>query len=471
MFDRHTRIHLLALAAFSMALFLPMIGRGFIHDDFAHMNSAAFDSISYVLKHASWPAFYTPITSLSYKLEWMLWGGKSAFPFAAVNLLIHIANTALLYLLAFSLWRSHTAAFFAGFGFALLFPANAWAVMWISARGHLLVTFFFLAALLATAWLTQTQRFRRLAIIAVILCAALSMFSKENGLAVLAGVCILILYAGFSERRWIGLYAALSLLGAMFVLLAVYFWLRAGSGAAPATAGDRGYSYVLSLGVLLENFLRYAWRTYGLLLLLALAVSAYIGGKRPCLKPLKWEYWFLSLSLFVVMLAPVVLLKVRSGVYTYLPGVAAALLFGAAAHQILSSPIQSSPRHLRMRWAPLVLTTGVFAAFTIGQNIKWMRMAEVNSIVLEQIAKQQPTLESSALIVLTYAEVDSAHWFPAGFAYWGFPFAVRHLYGDRTVNGLIVREGKPYAKDGAGMEVRFTYSVVDGTPRIVKTGN
>ena len=88
--------HLLLLVVFQLALYLPLIGRGLVFDDFQHVYSTAHEPISHGLTRVQGGPFYDPVAWLAFKLDWMLWRGRS-FPMAAENLLVHIANTLLLY--------------------------------------------------------------------------------------------------------------------------------------------------------------------------------------------------------------------------------------------------------------------------------------------------------------------------------------------------------------------------------------
>ena len=128
-----------------------MAGRGFVQDDFAHLHSAAFTPLREGLTTAQAGPFFTPLVWLTFRLDWALWGMRS-FPLGVEGITLHFLNTVLIYCLALRLWSSGTAAWWAAFGFALLFPANNWAVMYIATRAHALATFFYLAALIAATY-------------------------------------------------------------------------------------------------------------------------------------------------------------------------------------------------------------------------------------------------------------------------------------------------------------------------------
>ena len=90
--------------------------------------------------------FWTPITSLSYMLDYQLYG-LNPKGYLLTNLFFHIANALLLFLVLFrmtgGIWQSgFVAAMFA------LHPLNVESVAWVSERNNVLSTFF----LLLTIW-------------------------------------------------------------------------------------------------------------------------------------------------------------------------------------------------------------------------------------------------------------------------------------------------------------------------------
>jgi len=92
--------------------------------------------------HANW----APITSISYMLDYQLYG-LNPKGFLLTNLFFHIANSLLLFLVLFrmtgAIWQSaFVAAMFA------LHPLNVESVAWVAERKNVLSTFF----LLLTIW-------------------------------------------------------------------------------------------------------------------------------------------------------------------------------------------------------------------------------------------------------------------------------------------------------------------------------
>jgi hypothetical protein len=491
---------LLAIVVLIAALFLPIMGRGFIHDDFIHLYSAAYHSMREGLSRANGGPFYTPLTWLTFKLDWILWG-KNPSLMAAVNLLVHIANTTLLYVFALKLWRTRIAARWAALGFALLFPANTWAVMWISTRAHLLVTSFYLAALIATVWLARAERRKTPAVAAIVLFSALSIFAKESGVTLPVAVAITLVYLRRSEgKKMLPLATIIGLFGSLAATLVAYALIRGRSEAIPISFSASGwYSYVPSLSVLSENLFRYGWRTYGLLGIMAgaIALSQIIRGGRPRLDSFTANSALLSVSLFATTVAPFILLRGRSGIYTYLPGIAAALLLGATARSFtegrgdgetgrrgewengapLIVPLSLSPRRpvapspsssLRLLAAtPILLVVALYSLFTVVHSLKWKRRAEINSFVLSRISEQVNKPQPNTWFILTYSEADSVHGFPDSMAH-GFPYALRMLYANPTLNGSITNQAELGKANIQAPVIRLAYiHGDDGEPRLV----
>ena len=107
------------------------------------------------LAWANWKAFFTefyvgnyqPLSILTYALEYAL-VGENGWLFHGTNVLLHAANTVLVYLVvrqwtpAASLVPMWTAFFFG------IHPMHVESVAWVSERKDVLYTFFFLGSLL-----------------------------------------------------------------------------------------------------------------------------------------------------------------------------------------------------------------------------------------------------------------------------------------------------------------------------------
>lgn len=464
--------HLLALAAFSAALFLPLIGNGFVHDDFVWLQIASQEPGWYGFTHPI-QLFYTPLTWLTFKADWLLWG-STPFPIAVENLTLHIINTFLLYCLALRLWRSHIAAWWTGFGFALFYMANSWAVMWIAARPHLLTTLFCLAAAHACVSHVRGEPRRKIfTISAIVTCVALSMLSKEIGVASVAVVVVMLFYLESLEHAREHWRAYVALLAALIITLSGYLSLRAGVGAVSILSNQGWYHYTLEFGVLFSNLLEYVSRTYVIAGVLggAILLSRYMRGARPGLEGVTAHEIGLSIVLFAVTLAPVILIRGRSGLYTYLPGMAPALLLGVTARALHAA---TPPRAHHRKWAsllPIIFVVVSLSVATVGQSLKWMRMAKTNMSILHQIAAQHTLATPGTNIILRYTKADRRHRFPDGFGTWSFPYALKLSYEDPTLSGEIMTQestNSPAQMSPEKNEVIFIYQANDKYPEVLK---
>jgi Tfp pilus assembly protein PilF len=102
---------------------------------------------------------YHPLTTLSFAIDYAI-GKGSAFSFHFTNLLFHLANTCLIFILIRKLFSNLSIAYLV----ALLFgihPLHVEAVAWITSRKDLLYVFFFLGSLYAyTAYLDDGNKKR-----------------------------------------------------------------------------------------------------------------------------------------------------------------------------------------------------------------------------------------------------------------------------------------------------------------------
>jgi len=458
-------IHLLALIALSCALFVPIMGRGFLFDDFGHLFVAGYESFRWALTHATGGPYYAPLAYLSFKLDWILWGPQP-FAFAATNLIIHIVNTLLLYALVLRLWGSTMGAWWAALGLAVLFRANVYGIMNIAARAHILVAMFYLATLHAALWFARTDRWRLRAALATLSFATLMIFTKESGLTVSAAIGVLLAHQAASKALRAPLFSIAALFGMLALVSLLYLGLRVGSGATPVSfTGPRCCSYVLSPILLGNNLLFYARWTYALLALLGLAValSLLLRGVRPRFSNSAGLDVLLSAALFAVATAPFILIDWRTEAYGYLAGVSAALLLGALTAGFYQNP---PPRSV-LTLAPVVCVVALYAAFTLADSGKWLRMAETNAMILKSIRARQPTVAPKTFIALTHTEADLVNRFPEGFQEYSFPYAVRVLYGDRTLDGRIVRSDEPFDTPRRYPVIRFSY-IGGEVPQVIK---
>jgi tetratricopeptide (TPR) repeat protein len=157
--QRHFLICIL-LAAITFAVYLPVRNYEFLHyDDEVYISKNTHVQSGLTWEGVKW-AFTTghaanwhPLTWLSLMLDCELFGAKSG-PVHVINLLFHIANTILLFIvlarMTKGVWQS---AFIAGL-FAL-HPLHVESVAWVAERKDVLSTLFWLLTMLAYARYTE----------------------------------------------------------------------------------------------------------------------------------------------------------------------------------------------------------------------------------------------------------------------------------------------------------------------------
>ena len=99
---------------------------------------------------------YLPVRTLSYVLDYALWG-PNPFGFHLSNVILHCANCILIFLLLLRVLRDDRMAVLASLIFAV-HPVHVEAVAWVSARKDLLASFFSILALLAGRGVVTARR-------------------------------------------------------------------------------------------------------------------------------------------------------------------------------------------------------------------------------------------------------------------------------------------------------------------------
>ena len=148
---RGNRLTLLFLALLTLAVYGNSLVNGFVWDDeFIIVNDPAVRDLSgaatLMLSPDVVKPYYRPLNRASYLLDYRLFGMRPA-GFHAVNVLIHLLNVLLLYLLGLRFFRTAAPAVLAAALFAV-HPVNAEAVNFLSARNTLLSLFFALSSIL-----------------------------------------------------------------------------------------------------------------------------------------------------------------------------------------------------------------------------------------------------------------------------------------------------------------------------------
>ncbi len=179
--DPKKAILLLFLVVLPLAVYWNVQNFSFVHYDDNLYVTQNYLTQSGLSLHGVTTAFkdtrttnWHPLTMLSHMLDWELYG-ENAGGHHWTNLIFHICNTILLFLLlnrmTGAVWRSgFVAALFA------VHPMNVESVAWVAERKNVLSTFFWFLTMLFYVWYVRKPGWKRY--LPVFVCFALGLMSK-----------------------------------------------------------------------------------------------------------------------------------------------------------------------------------------------------------------------------------------------------------------------------------------------------
>ena len=375
------------------AVYLPDLGRGFLRDDFAWIESsrAAWSHpLGIVLPDR--PGFYRPIVSLSFAVDYAV-HGLSPRGYGFTNLLLLIGCAAALYQLCRRVGLGTIGAAVA----VLAWTANPhginMALVWISGRTALWLTLFALLANLAASG-------RCYATAAVFLFGAL--LSKEEALA-LPGILLVwneLVFAP-SDRR-----DRLRLAAALVVPVVAYLFARAHTAAYTPASAPPYYQFTFAPAAVIVNAFSYLDR--GATLAAALTVlAAMLMRLRPTLTVENRRLAAAGAAWFAIGIAMSVFLPVRSSLYVVFPSIGTAIVCGVLVESIHRRATVLGRRGLVLEPA---LAAALLIAIPIYQqrNDRWVEPARLSQRALTVIANGTALLPNRGAIVLRDAGETSS---------------------------------------------------------------
>ena len=165
-------------------------------------------------------AYYRPLQNLSFAIDALMANGIIFWVFHLTNVILFILTGISLY---FLLQKFKISPHFAFLG-ALLFivnPLNVWSVVWVPARGDLLLTLFTLLSFICFINFLKNKSFFTLFL--TFLCFSLALFSKETAAFI---PFLFLVYYWVKKRFFIFNYKFFLLGGLMFGVGIVWFYLR-----------------------------------------------------------------------------------------------------------------------------------------------------------------------------------------------------------------------------------------------------
>lgn len=224
--SRRFWLPLLILAAATLLVYSVSFFNGFVLDDeMIIVNNPQTLSLSNVPDVLFAPdlikPYYRPLNRATYLFDYQVAGMNPAW-YHGVNIVIHLGNALLLYLICRRLLSDRWAALAVGLLFAV-HPANSEAVNWVSARNTLMALFFSLASLLA--YLEGRMKGKTLLVVSPLLYFC-GLLSKETGLMMSAVFFVLTFFPMQEGEARLSWKDRIILLSPYFILTLVYFGMR-----------------------------------------------------------------------------------------------------------------------------------------------------------------------------------------------------------------------------------------------------
>ncbi len=203
---------------------------------------------------------YRPVVTLSYFIDYSLWKLKP-FGYHLTNLLLHISNTVLLYVLLTLIVRDNAVSLLAALLFAL-HPVNSEAVNVIGFREDLLAFLFFISSFILFIMLRNSSGKHKLfCYISSLVTFALALFSKEMAITL---PLVLILYDFYFVyngrlRNILANFRSyyLGYIIVCFSYLYVWGYAIAGRHSAATFAGYKFYINVFKTFIVVATYIRW----------------------------------------------------------------------------------------------------------------------------------------------------------------------------------------------------------------------
>ena len=256
----------LLIAIISFLVYSPTFKNDFVWDDLHFTTNPALIGSNPYSFFLGGGVYYRPILHLSVVFDYSIWH-LNPFGYHLTNMLLHTVCSLFVFLVSLYLLNNSlitanianrelkafknpvTLSFIAALLFAL-HPIHTESVAWINGRTDILATLFFLPAFLS--FLIYVKEERKSALILCSFFFLLSLFSKENGIALIGVVLVYGIITGMPKKKIILTELAL------FAGLIIYLLLRGGSGVKEmtATAGSREafFSSAITPGNFFKDF-------------------------------------------------------------------------------------------------------------------------------------------------------------------------------------------------------------------------
>lgn len=224
LFD-NPRINFLLLMDITIIVYLAVFISGFSSlDDYGLIEDLQKKQLTFSsLVSSGGSTYLRPLTILTYLFDYHVWGANAA-AFHGTNLLIHIANTCLVYQLCRTYMSQSESregiSFFVALFFAIS-PLNSESVLWVSGRTDILCGFFFIVALIILLDNRLSLLRAGVGFSTAFFC---SLLAKESSFALLGIVPLYLFFTRNCKSRQ----EKFALCGATVVTSLLYLYMRLG---------------------------------------------------------------------------------------------------------------------------------------------------------------------------------------------------------------------------------------------------
>ena len=335
---------------------------------------------------------YRPLVRLSLWLNWQL--SQDATAFHWTNLLLHLGNTAALFLLLRLLFDRPAPALVGATAFAL-HPIHSTNVLWVMGRTDLLFSLFYLAALLLFLLHWRRSGARTILVLSLLL-FVLALASKEMAISLPVLLLAMTTVLGEGTARARAASALRSTLPYFLVLLCyvglrVLFVLRDGWETTPSEYLNFAASAILFKAGAWSLSLAYPFDLYRMRHLLESEPQRFlVTASVVCTLAVVamhlalWRRWrsFYGDRLFWLGAAwiPITLLPILGGSpnrwYLYLPSAGFCMVLAATWNSLRA-------RHLCS--AALIIGLLFYASELVKQSRTWSRQSELSEKLLQQV--------------------------------------------------------------------------------------
>lgn len=376
--------------------------------------------------------YYRPIINLSYSIDYWIWG-TNPFGFHLTNILAHTLTGIVLYLVLLRVIAIEQVAFFASL-FFLAHPIHTEPVSWVSGRGDMIFSLFYLLSLLLYLKAGSPSPLSkgvgrkngspyRLYLLSSGACFLLALLSKEMALTlpliiVLYDVCFRVRDKDFSLSRNLSTYIY------YFGLLAGYLIFRiiilGGVGSGQTIPGNNYFTAIYTTS---RIFVWYIWKLIFpvylavadvvrlafsltdptvagsiILLLILLAAAVYLFRSYPIVS--FGILWFFITLIPVSNLVPALHFKAER--YLYLPSIGYCLILAFILWKLQIYVTRLWPH---AKWGLIALASLIsliYGALTFDRNFDWK---DDLTIFTDAVRKSPYTKEAYAELGVTYREM------------------------------------------------------------------